>query len=209
MASKKHCHHSSGLSPWWCWNTHSLPTTVHPLHCLFFPTHKIFLVSLTQFFLYRFCGWSGCLLSSQTNLWVVVVSLTLQCVLLGSSYILGTGVCSFYHIGISSVDPAQPEGEPLISCHSCFIFQRVESGVFSLCILGSGASFPHAQVGRLYFLPQCGLCKFSRWLRCPGWTVVFPMLWVVFTVTFWDCCNSLGSCFGHDRAKNDSRVVFP
>ena len=26
---------------------------------------------------------------------------------------------------------------------------------------------------------------------------------------FWDYCNLLGSRFGHDRAKNDSGVVFP
>ena len=25
----------------------------------------------------------------------------------------------------------------------------------------------------------------------------------------WDCCNSLGIRFGHDRAKNDSGIVFP
>ena len=31
----------------------------------------------------------------------------------------------------------------------------------------------------------------------------------MFTDTFWDCCNSLGSHFGHDRAKNGLRVVFP
>ena len=30
----------------------------------------------------------------------------------------------------------------------------------------------------------------------------------MFIDTFWDYCNSLGSHFGHDRAKNDSRVVF-
>ena len=26
--------------------------------------------------------------------------------------------------------------------------------------------------------------------------------------TFWDCCKLIGSHFGHDRAKNDSGVVF-
>ena len=39
-------------------------------------------------------------------------------------------------------------------------FDIVESGVFSLCILGSGTSFPHAHVESLYLLPWCSLCKF-------------------------------------------------
>ena len=30
----------------------------------------------------------------------------------------------------------------------------------------------------------------------------------MFVVTFGDCCNSFGSHFGHDRAKNDSGVFF-
>ena len=37
----------------------------------------------------------------------------------------------------------------------------------------------------------------------------FPHVVSCVTDTFWDCCNSLGSCFGHDRDKNKSGIEFP
>ena len=30
----------------------------------------------------------------------------------------------------------------------------------------------------------------------------------MFADMFWDCCKLLGSRFGHDRAKNNSGIVF-
>ena len=103
MASKNHRHHSPGhsnLSTTMLKHSRTSdycafsPLSVH-LHAgagvLLIPTHRIFLVLLTQFLLYGFCGWSGCILSSQTDSWVAVVSLTLQCVLLGSSLHFGDG----------------------------------------------------------------------------------------------------------------------
>ena len=38
--------------------------------------------------------------------------------------------------------------------------------------------------------------------------LLFPHVAGCVFFTFWDCCRLFWSCFGHDRAKNDSRVVF-
>ena len=56
----------------------SSPLSVH-LHTQDFPgfTHTVFL--------YGFYGWSGCIISSQTDPWVAMVSLTLHCAFWGSS----------------------------------------------------------------------------------------------------------------------------
>ena len=51
-------------------------------------------------------------------------------------------------------------------CGSCICF--------SVCILGSGASFPHAQVEILYLLPQCGLCKSFSLTSFPRTDYGFP-----------------------------------
>ena len=90
----------------------------------------------------------------------------LRCVSCGLLYILGTGVCSFSHTGIYYFFSHAARRGAAYQLSFTF-FHRVESGVFSLCILGSAAIFPHAQVGRLHFLPQCGLRKFS------------PVAWIV------------------------------
>ena len=101
---------------------------------------------------------------------------------------------------------AARRGAILIVIH---ILHRVVSGAFSLRILGFGVNFTHAQVGSLFFLPHCDLCKLFQWLRCFKRAIVSPHLLVVVAVTFWGCCRLLGNHFGHDRAKNNSKVVFP
>ena len=74
--------------------------------------------------------------------------------------------------------------------------------------MGFGASFSHAQAGRLYFFPSV------VWVSFPGDFVVqdgllfSPRLLAVSTFTFWGCCRLVWSRFGHDRAKNNAGIVF-
>ena len=73
----------------------------------------------------------------------------------------------------------------------------------------SDVNFSHAQVGSPYLLPHCGLCKSFSIASFPRTDCCFSHVVICVTDTFWHCCNSLGSCFGHDRANNDSRFIFP
>ena len=91
-------------------------------------------------------------------------------------------------------------------CHSCF----PQRGIWcvSIHILGSVVNFSHAQVGRLIFLPHFVVC-----VSLPSGFIVenrllFPHVAGCVGFTFWDCCRLFWSRFGHDRAKNDSGVVF-
>ena len=82
---------------------------------------------------------------------------------------------------------------------------------------------------RYFSLPLCGLYVFSQWFCCSGRAVFPHVLYKLYslihfgTVIFprcWLCCRGLPyifgtvvispeSHFGHDRAKNDSKNVFP
>ena len=74
---------------------------------------------------------------------------------------------------------------------------------------GSGVKFPHAEVESRYLLPQCGMCKFFLVASLSRRDCCFSHVVSYVVDTFGDCCKLLGSHFGHDRAKNDSGVVFP
>ena len=80
---------------------------------------------------------------------------------------------------------------------------------FPLCVLGSGASLPHAQAGRLYSLPSVVCVSFPGGFVAQDGLLFYPCCNLCLLIHFGDCCNSLGSHFGHDRAKNDSGVIFP
>ena len=67
--------------------------------------------------------------------------------------------------------------------------------MFSLCILGSGASFPHAQVGKLYSLPSVVYVSFLGCFVAQDGLLFSPCCNLCLLIHFGDCCNSLGSHF--------------
>jgi len=142
--------------------------------------------------------WDRC---SSRQLWlppfssrfVVLLWSPLRCVCCGLLYILGTGVCSFSRTGIYSVWSHTARRGATYRLSFTF-FHRVEFGVFSICILGSSASFHYAHVGRLHFLPQYGLCKFfPSGFNCAEQAVVPHVCWLCMLLRFGavaDCLES-------------------
>ena len=86
----------------------------------------------------------------------------------------------------------------------CVCFSLPVRGLY-ICL-----SLPSCELGDSFPSLDCviplvpSLFRLGRWFSPRGWLCLRGIIYILGTVV-----NSLESNFGHDRAKNDSGIIFP